>query len=88
MLAHALNIDSQGLVLPDFVAFGGPLVDGDEQVLDLLVVDFHHGDVDLVLFVSFVGVLGDSVENFLAGDGDDSLGYCGPTLLAPYPTIE
>lgn len=75
MLAHALNIDSQGLVLPDLVALGGPLVDGDEQVLDLLVVYFHHGDVDLVLFVGFVGVLGDSVENFLAGDGDDSLGY-------------
>ena len=59
-------------MLPDFVSFGGSFVNGDKEVLHFFIVDFHHGDVDFVLLVSFVRVLSYSVENFLTSDWDDS----------------
>ena len=87
MLAHSLNVDSECLVLPDLVSLFGSLGDGDEQVLNFLIVNFHHGDLHLILFVG-VGVLGDPREYFFAGDGNNALGEMRVTLLAPYPTIE
>jgi hypothetical protein len=59
----------------------------DEQILNLLVVDFHHRHHYLILSVG-VCVRRNPVKNFLAANGDDSLDRKGLTLLAPYPTIE
>ena len=72
VLAHALNVNPKGFVLPDFVSFGRSFIDGDKEILHFLIINFHHGDVDFVLLVCFVGVLSYSVENFLTSDWDDS----------------
>jgi hypothetical protein len=69
------------------VTLGGTFGDGDEQILNFFVVDFHHGDHDFVLPV-FIVVGCDAVEDLFAGDGDDSLGIMRDTLLDPYPTME
>ena len=82
MLAHTFNINTESFVLSDFVSLGRSFVDRNQQVLNLFVVNFHHRDIDFVLLV-FVRVFGNSVENLLASDGDDSLNVSKDTLLAP-----
>jgi hypothetical protein len=72
MFAHAFYVDAEGFMLPDLVTLGGTFGDGDEQILNFFVVDFHHGDHDFVLPV-FIVVGCDAVEDLFAGDGDDSL---------------
>lgn len=87
MFAHAFDVDAEGFVLPNFVAFRRAFVDGNEQVLNLFVINFHHGRVDFVLLL-FVGVARNPIEDLFASDGHDSLSHIYSTLLAPYPTIE
>lgn len=67
MLAHALNIDPESFMLPDFVSLSGPLGDGDQQILHLFVVDLHHGDHDFV-FPGFVVIGCDAVKYLLTGN--------------------
>ena len=69
-------------MLSDFVALGWTFIDGDEEVLYFLVVDFHHGDHDFILLVLVV-VGCDAVEDFLASDRHDTLNGRCRTLLVP-----
>ena len=57
----------------DFESLFDPLVHGNKQILDLLVIDLEHGHVDLVLLLLVI-VLGNTVEDFFAGNRNDTLG--------------
>lgn len=59
-------------MFPDLVSLLGSLGDRDEQVLHFLIVDFHHGDHDLILLGAIV-VVGDPRKDLLATDGHDTL---------------
>lgn len=87
MLAHAFYIDSKGFMLTDFMALRGTFADGDEQVLNFFVVDLHHGHHDLV-FLIFIVIGCDTIEDPFTRNRDDSLRIMKDTLLVPYPTIE
>lgn len=65
VLAHAFHVDAECLVLSDLVSFLGTLGDWDKEVLHLLVVDLHHGDLHLVLLIRVI-VLGDPRKDLLA----------------------
>ena len=65
------NLDTVGLVLSNLKAFFGSLGGVDEKILDPFVVDFHHGNLDLVGLVR-VGIGRDTAEDFLASQGHDT----------------
>ena len=62
-------------VLTDFEAFLGALVIFGKKISDFLVVDFDHGESDLVLDVhGGVSVtFGDTLEDLFGGTGNDTL---------------
>lgn len=82
MFRQSFDIDTQGLVLPDFVTLFGSFCDGDEKILNFFVVNLKHGHVNFVLFIGVLVVF-DSIEYFFTGDGDNTLSYKNYTLLAP-----
>ena len=82
MLAHALDINSQGFMLSDFMTFRRSFVDRNKQVLNFFIVNLHHGDIDFVLLIA-VWFASYPVENLLAGNGYDSLNVKIDTLFAP-----
>lgn len=51
VLGEALDKDAVLLVLADLQALRGPVVDIDQEVLDLLVVDFQDADPDQQTFL-------------------------------------
>jgi hypothetical protein len=59
-------------VLSDFEALFGSFIDGDEQVLYLLIVDLQHGDTDLVLLILLLVVMY-TPEDLLAADWHNAL---------------
>ena len=65
-----------------FIAFFGSLADRNQKILNSFVVNLKHGNIDFVLFIRII-VLVNSFENFLAGDGHNSLHEAVATLLAP-----
>jgi len=71
MLRQVLDIHAQGLVFADGQTSLRSFIGILHQVLDLLVVNFNLGEVDLKLHV-FICLGLNSIEDFIAGDGNDS----------------
>jgi hypothetical protein len=82
MLGHSFDVYSEGCMLSDFMAFFGSFSNGDQQVLHSFVIDLHHRNMDLIVFV-WVIILGNSGKNLFTRDGDDTLNVKYGTLLAP-----
>jgi hypothetical protein len=69
-------------MLSNFVSFLGSFRNRDEEVLHFFIIDFHHGDQNLILLARIV-VFSDSSEDLLARNWHDSLRFRELTLLAP-----
>lgn len=72
VFGEPLNIDTKCFVLSDFMSFLRPFRDGNQQVLDFFIINFEHGDVDLILF-ALILVIFDSAEDLLARNRNDTL---------------
>lgn len=72
VLRQALHVHLSFLQLPDLQTLWRRLLPAREQILDLLVVDLEHADLDLVLNVFvFVGV--DPFKDLITGLWNDTL---------------
>jgi hypothetical protein len=83
---HPINVNAQKLTLSHLKPTGRPLRNIDGEILNVLVIDFKHGGVDLILLPLFL--LGCLLEKFIATDWDNSLSDNRLTLFYPYPIIE
>lgn len=72
VLGQALNVNTKGFVLSDFVSLLGPFSDRNQQILDLLVINLKHRNIDLILFIGVIIFLY-SIEDLFARNWDYSL---------------
>ena len=86
VLAQSVDVHAHHFMLSDLEASQGSLLDGNQKVLDFLVVNLEHRNLH---FISEVGVLVQRhpFKHLVASYGHYSLNK-RTTLLAPYPIME
>ena len=72
VFTQALDVHSATLALSNFETSWVLLIGvDDEEILDLLIVDFQHGELNLEL-TCLISVLRNPFENFIAGNWHDT----------------
>lgn len=65
MFTHPLNIYPQSFMLSNFMSFRWSFCDRYEQILNFLVVNLHHWDLNFILFIR-LSIISNTGKNLLA----------------------
>lgn len=71
MLRKPLDVDTESLVLSDFMTLFWSLVNRNKEVLDSFVINLKHRNIDFVLFLRVI-ISPDSIEDLFTRNGHDS----------------
>ncbi len=66
---EACNKDTVFIVFSDFKTANWTIINRNQQILDFLIIDLHHAELDLVLLFLVLFVRADLFEDFLTDDG-------------------